>query len=203
MDLVWLCVLFPLLGFATNAILGGRLPRRAPGIIATVAMAVAFAAAWFVLADLAALPHEDQRADLVLYNWVLAGGGEAEGFSAALGAWVDPLSVLMTLIVTGVGFLIHLYAVGYMADDEGLRRFFAYLNLFVVAMLVLVLADNFMLLLGGWGGVGFASFALISHYFWQPDAADAAVKAFVVNTLGDVGLMLGVFLIYLTFSAVD
>ncbi|MFN8542371.1 MAG: NADH-quinone oxidoreductase subunit L, partial [Thermomicrobiales bacterium] len=104
---------------------------------------------------------------------------------------------------TGVGFLIHLYAVGYMADDEGQRRFFAYLNLFVLAMLILVLADNFMLLLVGWGGVGFASFALISHYFYREDAADAAVKAFVVNTLGDVGMMLGIFLMWVTFGAVD
>jgi NADH-quinone oxidoreductase subunit L len=198
MDLVWLCLLFPLAGFGINALLGGWLPRRAHGPIATLAMLAAFVVAWIVLADLISLPHDAQRRDLVLYQWV-----PVEGFRAAFGAWIDPLSVLMLLIVTGVGFVIHLFAVGYMADDEGQRRFFAYLNLFVVAMLVLVLADNFMLLLVGWGGVGFASFALISHYFWREEAADAAVKAFVVNTLGDVGMMLGIFLMWVTYGAVD
>ena len=198
MDYVWLCLLFPLIGFAVNALLGRWLPRRAHGWIATAMMLAAFIVAWIVLADLVSLPHEEQHRDIILYQWTLA-----DGFAAPLGAWIDPLSVLMLLIVTGVGFLIHLYAVGYMADDESQRRFFAYLNLFVLAMLVLVLADNFMLLLVGWGGVGFASFALISHYHWREDAADAAVKAFVVNTLGDVGMMLGIFLMWGTFNAVD
>ena len=198
MDFVWLCLLFPLLGFAVNALLGQWLPRRAHGWLATAMMLASFVVAWVVLADLLALPHGERHRDLVLYQWTLAGD-----FAAPIGAWLDPLSVLMLLIVTGVGFLIHLYAVGYMADDEGQRRFFAYLNLFVLAMLVLVLADNFMLLLVGWGGVGFASFALISHHFWREEAADAAVKAFIVNTLGDVGMMLGIFLIWVTFRAVD
>jgi NADH-quinone oxidoreductase subunit L len=198
MDPVWLCLLFPLLGFAINALLGQWLPRRTHGWIATAMMLAAFVVAWIVLGRLMDLPEEARHSNPVLYEWVLA-----DDFRAPLGAWLDPLSVLMLLIVTGVGFLIHLYAVGYMADDEGQRRFFAYLNLFVLAMLVLVLADNFMLLLVGWGGVGFASFALISHYFFREDAADAAVKAFVVNTLGDVGMMLGIFLMWLTFGAVD
>jgi NADH-quinone oxidoreductase subunit L len=199
MELVWLCLLFPLAGFAVNAIFGGRLPRRAPGVIATVAMLAAFGVAWVVLAGLLALPHEEQHRNLILYNWV-----PVDGFNAAFGAWLDPLSVLLLLIVTGVGFVIHLFAIGYMAEEEdGQRRFFAYLNLFVVAMLVLVLANNFMLLLVGWGGVGFASFALISHYFYREEAADAAVKAFVINTIGDVGMMLGIFLMWVTYGAVD
>ncbi|CAA9565856.1 MAG: NADH-ubiquinone oxidoreductase chain L [uncultured Thermomicrobiales bacterium] len=199
MGLVWLCLLFPLAGFAINALLGRSLPRRAHGIIATVAMLAAFAVAWIVLADLLSLPHEEQHRNLILYNWV-----PADGFNATFGAWLDPLSVLLLLIVTGVGFVIHLFAIGYMAEEEeGQRRFFAYLNLFVVAMLVLILANNFMLLLVGWGGVGFASFALISHYFFREEAADAAVKAFVINTLGDVGMMLGIFLIWVTYGAVD
>ncbi len=199
MELVWLCLLFPLAGFAINALFGAQLPRRAHGLIATLAMLAAFVVAWIVLADLLALPHDARHRDLVLYNWV-----PVDGFSANFGAWLDPLSVLLLLIVTGVGFVIHLFAIGYMAEEEeGQRRFFAYLNIFVVAMLVLVLADNFMLLLVGWGGVGFASFALISHYFYREEAADAAVKAFVVNTLGDVGMMLGIFLIWVTYGAVD
>src|SRR5690349_1376961 len=198
MDLVWFCLLFPLLGFAANALLGQWLPRRAHGWLATAMMFAAFIFAWIALADLLSLPQNERHRDVILYNWVVV-----DGFVATMGAWLDPLSVLMLIIVTGVGFLIHLYAVGYMADDEGQRRFFAYMNLFVLAMLILVLADNFMLLLVGWGGVGFASFALISHYFYREDAADAAVKAFVINTLGDVGMMLGIFLMWATFRAVD
>ena len=199
MGLVWLCLLFPLAGFAINALLGRRLPPRAHGLIATLAILAAFVVAWVVLADLLALPHDARHRDLILYNWV-----PVDGFNATFGAWLDPLSVLMLLIVTGVGFVIHLFAVGYMAEEEeGQRRFFAYLNLFVVAMLILVLADNYMLLLVGWGGVGFASFALISHYFYREEAADAAVKAFIVNTLGDVGMMLGIFLIWFTYGAVN
>ncbi|HEY8602048.1 MAG TPA: NADH-quinone oxidoreductase subunit L [Thermomicrobiales bacterium] len=199
MELVWLCLLFPLAGFAINALFGARLPRRAHGLLATLAMLPGFVVAWIVLADLLSLPHDARHRDLILYNWV-----PVDGFSANFGAWLDPLSVLLLLIVTGVGFVIHLFAIGYMAEEvEGQRRFFAYLNLFVVAMLVLVLADNFMLLLVGWGGVGFASFALISHYFYREEAADAAVKAFVVNTLGDVGMMLGIFLMWVTYGAVD
>jgi NADH-quinone oxidoreductase subunit L len=202
MGYVWLALLFPLAGFLVNALLGRWLPRRAHGVIATAAIGCAFVVALVVFFGLLGLPHEDRHRDLFLYQWVTTGSG-ADAFNAALGAWLDPLSVLMLLVVTGVGFLIHLYAVGYMADDEGQRRFFAYLNLFVLAMLILVLADNFMLLLVGWGGVGFASYVLIAHYYWRPDAADAAVKAFVVNTLGDVGMMLGIFLVWLTFGTVD
>jgi NADH-quinone oxidoreductase subunit L len=198
MDAVWLALLFPSLGFAINVLLGAWLPKRLCGIIATVAMAAAFIDAWVVLASLLGLAADDRHRDLVLYNWVVV-----DGFVASLGAWIDPLSVLMLLIVTGVGFLIHLYAIGYMADDEGQRRFFAYLNLFVIAMLVLVLADNFMLLLVGWGGVGFASWALIAHYYYRQAAADAAVKAFVVNTIGDVGMMLGMFLTFATFGTLQ
>lgn len=198
LEAVWLALLLPLAGFGVNALLGAWLPRRTHGPVAVVAMGGAFAAALAVLAGLLALPADDRRRDLVLYHWVVTGG-----FDAPVGAWIDPLAALMLLIVTGVGFLIHLYALEYMRDDDGERRFFALLNLFVFAMLVLVLADNFMLLLVGWGGVGFASYALISHYFTRPDAVAAGVKAFVVNTLGDVGMMLGIFLIWLTFGAVD
>ena len=195
---VALVLLLPALGFLVNALFGGWLPRRAHGIVATVAVGLAFVSSLVVFANLLGLPEGDRRQGVLLYEWAVA-----PDFSAALGAWVDPLSTLMLLIVTGIGFLIHLYATGYMADDEGQRRFFAYLNLFVLAMLVLVLADNFMLLLVGWGGVGFASYALIAHYYWREEAAGAAVKAFVVNTLGDVGMMLGAFLIWRTFNTLD
>ncbi|HEX5504627.1 MAG TPA: NADH-quinone oxidoreductase subunit L [Thermomicrobiales bacterium] len=198
MDYVWLALLFPLAGFAVNVLLGAWLPRRAHGVVATIAIGLAFLASLAVVADLLGRPAADRHADLVLYQWVAAGD-----FHAALGAWLDPLSALMLLVVTAVGFLIHLYAIGYMADDEGQRRFFAFLNLFVLAMLTLVLADNFMLLLVGWGGVGFVSYALIAHYYQRPAAAWAAVEAFVVNTIGDVGMMLGMFLIWGTFRALD
>src|SRR6476620_11379745 len=103
MELVWLCLLFPLAGFAINALFGAQLPRRAHGLLATLAMLAAFVVAWIVLADLLSLPHDARHRDLVLYNWV-----PVDGFSANFGAWLDPLSVLLLLIVTGVGFVIHL-----------------------------------------------------------------------------------------------
>ncbi len=199
MELVWYCLLLPLAGFAINAVFGRWLPRRGHGILATIACFGAFLAACAVFVNFLGLAAADRQRTLILYNWVVA-----ENFRATFGAWLDPLSVLMLLIVTGVGFVIHLFAIGYMADEaEGQQRFFAYLNLFIVAMLVLVLANNYMLLLVGWGGVGFASFALISHYYYREEAADAAVKAFIMNTIGDVGMMLGIFLMWVTYGSVE
>ena len=112
------------------------------------------------------------------------------------GLLLDPLSAIMLLIVTGVGFLIHVYSIGYMADDPGYWRFFAFLNLFVFAMALLVTADNFLFLLIGWAGVGLASFLLIGFWYTRPSAVAAARKAFVVNVIGDFGLMIAIFLIF-------
>ena len=129
------------------------------------------------------------------FAWLTSGS-----LSINFGLLSDPLSAVMLLIVTGVGFLIHVYSVGYMADDEGYWRFFAFLNLFVFAMALLVAADNFLFLLVGWAGVGLASFLLIGFWYTRPAAVAAAKKAFVVNVIGDFGLMIAIFLLVKFFG---
>jgi NADH-quinone oxidoreductase subunit L len=198
-----LVLALPVLGFLYCALIGWRLPRQLSGMVASAACGGAFVAALGVLLGLLALPTEERQVDLVLAPWINSGT-----FQAPFGFLVDPLSALMICVVTGVGFLIHVYATGYMRDhhghlDPGYNRFFAVMNLFVLAMLVLVLADNFVLLMMGWGGVGVCSYFLISFWFEKPENAAAGVKAFVVNAIGDVGLFLAAFTIFWTFGRVD
>ena len=132
-----------------------------------------------------------QARDVSLGTWVTSGTLHID-----FGLLFDPLSAVMLLVVTGVGFLIHVYSIGYMEDDPGYWRFFAFMNLFVFAMTLLVAADNFLFLLVGWAGVGLASFLLIGFWYTRPSAVAAARKAFVVNVIGDFGLMLAIFLIF-------
>ena len=132
------------------------------------------------------------------FAWIVAGD-----FRAGFDLQIDQLTVVMLLVVTGVGSLIHLYSTGYMADDAGYYRFFCYLNLFIFFMLILVLAANYMLLFVGWEGVGVCSYLLIGFYFLKKSAADAGKKAFIVNRIGDLGFMLGMFLIFRTFGTLD
>src|SRR5438105_1206563 len=177
---VTLVLLFPLLGFLYCALIGWRMPRQTSGLLASLAIGAAFLAALGTLAGLLAAPPESRFADIQLGAWIDSGT-----FHAPFGFLVDPLSALMICVVTGVGFLIHVYATAYMKDhhghlDPGYNRFFAFLDLFVLAMLVLVLADNFALLMVGWGGVGVCSYFLIAFWFEKPENASAGVKAFVV-----------------------
>jgi NADH-quinone oxidoreductase subunit L len=199
-----LTLLFPLLGFLYCALIGWRAAdKRASGLVASLAVSASFVCALLVFAGLQELPEDGRFPDLVLSPWINAGR-----FSAPLGFLVDPLSAVMLLIVTGVGALIHWYATGYMRDhaghlDPGYNRFFAFMNLFVLAMLVLVLADNFVLLMVGWGGVGVCSYFLIAFWFENPANASAGTKAFVTNAVGDVGLLLAAFMLFWTFGRVD
>ena len=132
------------------------------------------------------------------FSWI-----EAGNFRAGFDLQVDQLTVVMLLVVTGVGWLIHIYSTGYMAHEGGYYRFFAYLNLFMFFMLILVLAANYVLLFVGWEGVGLASYLLIGFYFLRKSAADAGKKAFIVNRIGDFGFMLGMFLLFRTFGTLD
>ena len=132
------------------------------------------------------------------FSWV-----PVAGLQVNFGLLVDPLSMCFVLLITGVGSLIHIYSVGYMAEDPDRRRFFAYLNLFVAAMLLLVLADNYLGLYVGWEGVGLASYLLIGFWYHKPSAATAAKKAFVVNRVGDVGLALAMFAMFATFGTIS
>ncbi len=194
---VWLALLFPLLGFLW-CVAFGRLWPRLTGWVASLAIGLAFVAAVSVFSGVLGLAPNDRIRVGDLYPWIGSGA-----VAIPLGVYLDPLSTVMLLVVTGVSFLIHVYATGYMAGDPGYGRFFAYLNLFVFSMLLLVLAGNFVLLMVGWAGVGLCSYLLIAFWFERPEAAAAGVKAFVVNAIGDAGLILGSSLILATFKTVD
>jgi NADH-quinone oxidoreductase subunit L len=187
----WLVLAAPLAGTIIIGALFNRLPGRSAGWIGTGAIAVAFAFALITLAKLqqAAPGHRELSSTL----WTLAG---TTGVDAKLTILVDPLSVLMICVVAGVSTLIHLYSVSYLQGDRGYSRFFAYLNFFVFSMLLLVLAGNFLVLIVGWAFVGAASYMLISFWYRRTTATSAGIKAFVINVLGDIGLVLGTFFIF-------
>jgi NADH-quinone oxidoreductase subunit L len=187
----WFVLLFPLLGSVVIAVGFRALPARAAGAIGTTAIALAFVCG---VAALIALLGED--ADARHHASSLWDYASVAGLDIKLGIFVDPLSVYMVVVVTAVSALIHLYSFGYMASDEGYHRFFSYLNFFVFSMLLLVLAGNFVLLIVGWAFVGFASYALISFWYRRTTATAAGMEAFVINVVGDIGLVLAAILIF-------
>src|SRR5436190_13726468 len=194
----WLILLFPLVGTIVNGLGYRALPPRLVGWIGTAAIAGAFAAA---IATFVALQGRDENAREVVYvAWDYA---YTVGVNGQISILVDPLSVFMALVVTGVSMLIHLYSVAYLTGDRGYSRFFAYLNFFVFSMLVLVLAGNFLLLIVGWAFVGAASYMLISFWYRRTTATTAGIKAFVINVVGDVGLVLGTFFIFKHTATLD
>lgn len=195
---VWLIPLVPLLGTAINGLLGKKLPKSFVSLVSCSAVALSFIMSLAAFYRLTQLPAEKRQVINDLFTWISSGD-----FVAKFEFLLDPLSAVMILVVTGVGLIIHVYATGYMADDPGYYRFFAYLNLFMFSMLILVLANNFLLMFVGWEGVGLCSYLLIGYYFFKKSAADAAKKAFVVNRIGDAGFILGVMLIFLTFKSLD
>jgi NADH-quinone oxidoreductase subunit L len=187
----WLVLLLPLLGSIVVALGFRAIPARVAGAIGTLSIGLAFACALGVLFNLLGQDPEARHHASSLYTY--AG---AAGLDIKLGIYVDQLSAFMILVVTGVSALIHLYSFGYMRSDEGYHRFFSYLNFFVFSMLLLVLAGNFVLLTVGWAFVGFASYALISFWYRRTTATRAGMKAFVINVVGDIGLVLAAFLIF-------
>ncbi|MBN2337533.1 MAG: NADH-quinone oxidoreductase subunit L [Acidobacteria bacterium] len=194
-ELLWLLPLVPLAGAAATGLLGRRLPKRAVTLVAVGASGAAFVLALAAFMELLSLAPGDRRIEREFFTWIAAGD-----FTAQASLLLDPLSAVMTLVVTGVGFIIHIYSIGYMRAEDGYYRFFAYMNLFLFSMLLLVLAGNFLLMFVGWEGVGLCSYLLIGYDFHRPAAADAGKKAFVVNRIGDVGFILGVLLVFLTFG---
>ncbi len=180
--------LLPLIGAAINGLLGKRFPNKLVNAVALFFTAASFGYALYVASaftHLAHIPHNERYG-----TWIQAGM-----FHADLGAYLDQLSLIMILVVTGVGFLIHVYSVGYMAHEGGYYRFFAYLNLFMFFMLTLVLGNNYLLMFVGWEGVGLASYLLIGFYFRKDSAANAGKKAFITNRVGDFGFLIGLFLV--------
>src|SRR3954462_2805233 len=194
----WLVLLFPLVGCIVTGLGYQRLPGRTTGIIATTAIGLSFVNGIAMLVQLLDKPAEQQHLASSLWDYASAGGLDIK-----LGIFVDPLSVFMVLVVTGVSTLIHLYSVAYMDSDRGYARFFSYLNFFVFSMLLLVLAGNFVLLIVGWAFVGFASYALISFWYRRGTATRAGMKAFVINVIGDVGLVLAAFFIFRELGTFD
>jgi NADH-quinone oxidoreductase subunit L len=192
----WLLLAFPLAG-AVVLLLGGRRTNRW-GHLLGVAMPVA-AFVYGVIAFFAMLgyPASQRSRDLHVYTWFAVGA-----FKINVGLQLDQLSISFVLLITGVGSLIHIFAVGYMANDPERRRFFGYMNLFLAAMLLLVLADNYLLLYAGWEGVGLASYLLIGFWQYKPSAAVAAKKAFIANRVGDAGLSLAIMLMFTTYGTV-
>ncbi len=187
----WLVLLLPLLGSIAISLGFRVIPARVAGIIGTAAIGLAFLCAVAALLNLLGDEPESRHHASTLWTYASAGGLDID-----LGIYVDQLSTFMILVVTGVSTLIHLYSFGYMRSDEGYHRFFAYLNFFVFSMLLLVLAGNFVLLIVGWAFVGFASYALISFWYRRDTATKAGMKAFVINVVGDIGLVLAAFLIF-------
>ncbi|NOK61402.1 MAG: NADH-quinone oxidoreductase subunit L [Chloroflexi bacterium AL-W] len=197
-QLSWVIALipaFPLLGFLINALFIRR--EREAGLVASGAVILSFLATLVSIYVLQTLPEESQRINFVMWQWISIGT-----FQVPFGLLFDQLTVVMALLITGVGAIIHVYSIGYMRGDSRPVRFFAYMNLFIFAMLVLVMADNLLLMFLGWEGVGVCSYLLISHYFdqrlVQPGIvpSEGATKAFIVNRVGDIGLLLAMFALF-------
>jgi len=194
----WLILAFPLAGAIINGLGFRALKGRAPGIVGTVAIGAAFISAVLTLIKLQDLSPEHRGALFVGWDYA-----KTVGVDAKVSILVDPLSVYMALVVTGVSTLIHLYSVTYMTSDRGYARFFAYLNFFVFSMLVLVLAGNFFLLVVGWAFVGAASYLLISFWYRRTTATRAGIKAFVINVVGDIGIVLGTYFLFRNTHTLD
>ena len=196
LEYLWIVPLLPLLGSAINGILGAKWPNKIVNIAAIGSTGLSFLGALEASREFFVSRQVFFRKEF--FTWITAGN-----FRAGFDLQVDQLTVVMVLVVTGVGWLIHIYATGYMAHEGGYYRFFSYLNLFMFFMLILVLAANYVLLFVGWEGVGLSSYLLIGFWFLKKSAADAGKKAFIVNRIGDFGFMLGMFLLFRTFGTLD
>lgn len=216
--MIALIPLFPLIGFLINGIIylvsasrslgahehagAGHHEHHAsatvPGVIATVAIFAAFVVSALTFFDLRGMPEASRFVEQNLFTWIKAGD-----FSVDLAFRIDSLSTLFTLVITGVGTLIHVYSIGYMGHDATPGKFFAYLNLFCFAMLVLVMGSSLPIVFFGWEGVGLCSYLLIGYWYTDIEKAKAGKKAFVVNRIGDLGFLLGMFLIFTTFGTLE
>jgi NADH-quinone oxidoreductase subunit L len=211
MDLIWLIPLLPGLGALVNGLVGVRyFSKQTAGLVANATMAAALALSLYAFWQLLGLPAEGREHTVRVLPWITGiplalSNGTIGTFAIPWGFRLDPLSGLMILVVTGIGFLIHVYSVGYMHGETrgAYARYFSYLNLFVFFMLMLVLGDNFVVMFVGWEGVGLCSYLLIGYWYEKKSASDAGKKAFIVNRIGDWGFILGMFLIFSVFGTLD
>ena len=195
-DYFWLIPFIPALSTLILVLFGQKLPKKYVSFQACFAIFASFAISAISFIGLLQTSHEHLPIVKNLFSWIHAGS-----FQADLALQLDPLSSIMTLVVTGVGFLIHWYSVGYMADDEGYTRYFTYLNLFTFAMLILVMGSNLVVMFVGWEGVGLCSYLLIGFWFDKHSAANAGKKAFIVNRIGDAAFLLGIFFIFINIGS--
>ena len=190
-----LILLFPFVGFLISGLSWNRLPKKLIGTIASICILIPFAFSVILAANIAQTKHS---VSLKLFEWVAT-----TDFNVSFGLVVDQLSALMLLIITGIGFLIHIYSIGYMSEDKGFSRFFAYLNLFIFFMLILVMGSNYLVMFIGWEGVGLCSYLLIGFWFKNHEYNNAAKKAFIMNRIGDLALLAALFLIYINFNSLE
>jgi NADH-quinone oxidoreductase subunit L len=206
---IWLIPMLPLLGAAIQLFFGRKSSNKAVSAVSVGLPGLSFLWAVGCFVQFLGLPETYHHVFIRhLYTWLPAGAfhlsnGSLGNFTVNVGIHLDPLSCVMMLVVTGVGFLIHVYSIGYMAHEGGYYRFFGYLNLFMFSMLVLVLADNYLMMFVGWEGVGLCSYLLIGFYFLRKSASDAGKKAFLVNRIGDAAFLLGTMLMMVTFGTLD
>jgi len=197
-EYLYLIPLLPLIGFLINGLLIGRLPKSVISLVGCLSVGGSLILALLSFFELKGMSVDARVIEQTLFAWIPSGS-----FHVDIAFLLDPLSAVMILVVTGVGFLIHVYSVGYMHHDEGYGRYFAYLNLFTFSMLMLVLANNFLLMFVGWEGVGLCSYLLIGFWFEKKSASDAGKKAFIVNRIGDFGFLLGLFIIFWQVGSLD
>src|SRR5690606_26436492 len=199
-DLVWLIPLLPLIGFLVNGLGRNVLPKSLVSLVGCGVVLIAFLLSCGVFSTVYTARQAGEVAAFTqpVFDWISAGS-----LHVSLSFLVDPLSAVMLLIVTGIGFLIHVYSIGYMQHDAGFAKFFAYLNLFIFFMLLLVLGSNYIVMFIGWEGVGLCSYLLIGFWFKNSSYASAAKKAFVMNRIGDLGFLIAVFLIFATFGTFE
>ncbi len=199
-DLIWLIPLLPLVGFLLNGIGRNVLPKPLVGLLGSGVVLASFLLSCGVFAEVYSARQAGESATFVqsVFEWINAGS-----LNVSLSFLVDPLSAIMLLIVTGIGFLIHVYSIGYMKHDAGFAKFFAFLNLFVFFMLLLVLGSNYVVMFIGWEGVGLCSYLLIGFWFKNKEFASAGKKAFVMNRIGDLSFLIAVFMIFNTFGTLE
>ncbi|MBU0509424.1 NADH-quinone oxidoreductase subunit L [bacterium] len=197
LDLAFLIPIFPFVGVLVNGLFMRRAGERPVGIFGSAMIGLSFVFACGAFFQMLGMPAHERHFEIELFSWIAAGR-----FEAPVAFLIDPLSLIMMLVVTGVSFLIHVYSIGYMHGDGGFRRYFVYLNLFVFFMLLLVMSNNFLLMFVGWEGVGLCSYLLIGFWYTDEAKASAGKKAFIVNRIGDFGFLLAIFLIWTTFGTV-
>jgi NADH-quinone oxidoreductase subunit L len=192
-NLVLVLLLAPFLGFLFNVLLGKKAGKNIVGIVGTVSVAVSFAVTLYLFAN-----SGQQPLVIDLFDWI-----SVQSFDISFGFLIDPLSLIWLLFVTGIGSLIHLYSISYMHDDEKMHSFFAYLNLFIFFMITLVIGSNLLVMFIGWEGVGLCSYLLIGFWYKNQDYNDAAKKAFIMNRIGDLGFLIGIFIVGTMFNTLD